>query len=143
MKYKIEINGDLSEDILVYAKKDSPILERIEALLAEAGGGVFGYREDLVQRLDGDGVWCFFVEDGRVYAKADDGRWLVKERLYRLEELFSDRFVKINQSCLVNISKIARFEVSFGGALRVILKNGYKDYVSRRQLKVVKERLGF
>jgi len=38
---------------------------------------------------------------------------------------------------------IKKFDVSFGGALTVIFKNGYTDYVSRRQMKIVKERIGF
>ena len=69
-------------------------------------------------------------------------RLQLKMRLYQLEEKFSDRFVKINQSCLVNMDKIARFDASIGGALMVTLKNGYKDYISRRQVKAVKDRVG-
>ena len=56
--------------------------------------------------------------------------------------LFNDNFIYINQSCLINISKIKCFDVNFSGALNVILKFGYSDYVSRRQVKNVKVRLG-
>ena len=51
-------------------------------------------------------------------------------------------FVKINQSCIVNVNKIERFDTSVSGTLKVSLKNGYTDYVSRRQLKPIKERIG-
>ena len=64
-------------------------------------------------------------------------------RLYQLEELLDASFVKINQSSIVNVKKIERFEASIGGALLVILQNGHRDYVSRRQVKAVKERIGF
>ena len=43
---------------------------------------------------------------------------------------------------MINVSKIKLFDVNFGGALKVILKSGYSDYVSRRQVKNVKEWLG-
>ena len=43
---------------------------------------------------------------------------------------------------LINIDKIKRFDASLSGFLLVTLKNGYSDYVSRRNLKNVKERLG-
>ena len=56
--------------------------------------------------------------------------------------MMSEDFLKINQSCIVSIDRIERFDVTPGGALTVIMKNGYKDYVSRRQMKAVKERLG-
>ena len=63
-------------------------------------------------------------------------------RLWQLEELLGEEFLKINQSCLANVSRIKRFRASFGGSLLVSFACGYEDYVSRRQLKQVKERMG-
>ena len=63
-------------------------------------------------------------------------------RLYSIEEKLSEDFIKINQSTVINIKKIQRFDVSVTGTLKVIMKNGYTDYVSRRRIKNVKERLG-
>ena len=85
---------------------------------------------------------CFSVSDSKVYALTDNDRFFVKERIYELEAMLGEGFVKINQSCLVNASKIKKFESSIGGSLSVILEGGYKDYISRRQLKAVKERMG-
>ena len=51
-------------------------------------------------------------------------------------------FVRINQSCIANINQIKKFSASFNGFLQVHFKNGYIDYVSRRELKNVKERVG-
>ena len=142
MKYKIEIAPDQTEDLVIYAKEDSETLGRIKAMLSELDASVYGYGSDTAVKLVAEDVYCFFTEGSRIYAECDGGRLLVKERLYQIEEIFSDSFVKINQSCLVNVSKIKKFESSIGGSLKVILKNGYKDYISRRQLKAVKRRLG-
>ncbi len=143
MKYKIEIKSGQSEDFLVYAKQQSQTLDKIKSLLSESDEAIFGYSDGDAVKLDSSNIYCFFVEAGKVYAMTDEGKLQIKDRLYRLEELFSDIFVKINQSCLVNVRKIKRFDASIGGSLSVVLKNGYKDYVSRRQLKTVKERIGF
>ena len=59
-----------------------------------------------------------------------------------MEKKLPENFVKINQSCIANIDKINRFDASFSGTLKLIFKNSYTDYVSRRQLKTVKERIG-
>ena len=56
--------------------------------------------------------------------------------------MIDDTFIYINQGCLANINLIDRFDASIGGTLLIIFKSGYKDYVSRRQLKKIKERLG-
>ena len=58
-----------------------------------------------------------------------------------IEEMLDESFVKINQSCLGNVKKIARFDASIGGSLMVTFRNAHRDYVSRRQLKTVKERM--
>ena len=59
------------------------------------------------------------------------------------EEKVDKNFVRLNQSCLGNIRKIAHFDASIGGTLMVTFQNAHRDYVSRRQLKTVKERIGF
>ena len=88
-------------------------------------------------------VICFSVENGKLYAITGGEKLRLRMRLYQLEEILDPSFVKINQSAVVNVKKIERFEVSIGGALQVILQNGHRDYVSRRQVKAVKERVGF
>ena len=66
----------------------------------------------------------------------------IKTRLYVIEEKLPENFIKINQSCIANINQIERFNASISGTLKIRFKNGYTDYVSRRQLKNVKERIG-
>ena len=85
---------------------------------------------------------CFFIEGKRLYASLDRGNALIKRRLYEIENILDNDFIKINQSTIANVKKIERFSVSFGAALTVHFKNGKRDYVSRRQVKAVKERLG-
>lgn len=62
--------------------------------------------------------------------------------MYQIEEMNLASFIKINQSCLANKKKIKKFESTIGGSLRVVFKNGYIDYIARRELKNVKERMG-
>ena len=82
------------------------------------------------------------MQNSKVYAITYEGRYQLRCRLYQLEEKLPQNFVKLNQSCIGNVKKIQRFNASFGGSLSVEFKNGYKDYVSRRQMKAVKERFG-
>lgn len=142
MKCKIIIDAEREEEIIVYAKKSSSLTAAIERLAREEDSAWIGYGEDTIVPLDPKDVFCFSVEGGKVYAYLEKERLQMKSRLYQLEERLPADFIKINQSCLVNTKKIARFDVSISGALRVIFSNGHSDYVSRRQLKLVKERFG-
>ena len=142
MKFQLIIDPEREEEIVVFAHEKSELVRRIEAISKEPLQDLLGYKEEEIRRLDPENVSCFFVEGGRVWAETADGRYYLKERLYRLEEAFSDVFLKINQSCLVNVRKIKRFESTIGASLVVVLEGGHRDFVSRRQLKIVKERMG-
>ena len=141
MKCTVVIDKKREQEVVIYAHKRTELINRIEALAAEEAEFV-GYndREAVLMRFDD--VFCFCSEDNRVFALCQNERLRLKERLYKIEESLPSDFVRINQSCIANIKKIARFDTSISGTLRVVFKNGYTDYVSRRQLKNVKERLG-
>ena len=143
MKYNLIIEPEREEEVIVYAHKRSELTDRIEAVVISENEELIGYTEQGVIRLDLSDVYAFTVEDSKVYALTEREKMALKLRLYQLEERFPYEFLKINQSCLVNVKMIKRFDSSIGGSLMVELKNGYRDYVSRRQLKAVKERIGF
>ena len=142
MKCKIIIDADREEEVVVYAKAPSAFTAEIERLAKEEDLVWIGYGEDTIVPLDPKDVLCFSAEVGKIYAYLEKEKLQIKCRLYQLEERLPGEFIKINQSCLVNTKKIARFDVSISGTLRVVFANGYSDYVSRRQLKAVKERFG-
>lgn len=142
MKCTVIIDADREEEILIYAHEKSALIEQIENLVQDYGTRLIGYREDRITELCPAELECLTVEQGKVVAVTKEGTWRLRRRLYELEQQLSTDFIRINQSCIVNKKRIDRFEASLGGALKVILKSGYADYVSRRQLKNVKERLG-
>lgn len=141
MKFSLFIDANREEEVQVFAHAKSPLTDRIEQLVNEQGE-LFGFCEQTTVRLHIEQIECFFSEGERVFAQTADARWQVRGRLYQLEQQYAARFVRINRSCLVAPDAIERFDAVFSGALRVTLKSGYCDYVSRRQLRQVKERLG-
>lgn len=142
MKFKLIIDENCEEEIIVRAKKESDFTRELEIFVKSNEPEIFGYGERSIVKLSPADVYAFAVEDGKVFAHTAREKLLVQKRLYKIEEIAGERFVKINQSCIVNVAGIERFEATFGGSLMVVMKNGYRDYVSRRQMKAVKERIG-
>lgn len=142
MKLQIVIDSNRDEEIIVYAHNKSPLVIEIEELVNSHSVDLIGYTENETVKLSLNDLYCFFTEDNKVYALTENEKYRLKSRLYQLEENLNNNFVKINQSCIANIKKIDRFKATVGGSLTVIFKNGYVDFVSRRNLKNVKERLG-
>ena len=143
MKYTIIIDKNREEEVIIYAKEKSTLTDEIERLVSDNNIELIGYDKNSEGvKLTADEVYCFTVEDNKIFAITEKDKLRIKNRLYQLEEFLPEYFVKINQSCVANIRKIARFDTSVSGTLLIKFKNGYKDYVSRRQMKAVKERLG-
>ena len=143
MKCTTIIDKNREEEIIIYLHERSELSDKIERLVLESDTELFGYLDRSIVKLDPKEIFCFFIEDGKVFAGIKDKNLRIMRRLYEIEQTFGTDFLKINQSCLINKEKIEKFDVTLGGALRVTLKNGYSDYISRRQLKSVKERLNF
>ena len=142
MKHTTIIDPHHEEEVVIYAGKRTREIEELERYLDRMSTELMGYGEDgQILPLRPAEIHCFIVEDGRVCALTDREKLTVRLPLYAIEEMLTEDFVRINQSCLGSIRKIARFDASIGGALMVTFGNGHRDYVSRRQLKNVKERM--
>ena len=141
MKITIITDKTKDEEIIIRVHEKTELIEKIEKLANETSDGFIGYKENEAMMLDINDINCFITENNKVFAMTDE-KLLIKERLYKVEEKLDDNFIKINQSCLANIKKIVKVQATFSGSLSVVFRNGYTDYISRRNLKNVKERLG-
>ena len=142
MKCRVVIDKEREEEVVIYSHEENGFTDKIKSFVESLSVGFVGYDGAEVKPLTASEIFCFSIDRGKIYAFTEKRRFEIKQRLYEIEEQLGRDFIKINQSCIVSVDKIERFKVSIGGALLVILKNGYKDYISRRQLKTVKQRVG-
>ena len=140
MKIKIFIDKDRDEEIIVYAHDKNELVDKIERLV-KGSGSIVAKRDRVSYNIDLCDVVCFTSDDNKVFAHAGKEKLEVDEKIYELEESLPENFLKINKSCIANIDKIKSFDATVTGTLAVNFKNGYRDFVSRRRMKHVKERL--
>ena len=142
MKCYTYINETEEDKVLIYSKERTKFVDEIESLVESTNIDLTGtYNEEII-KINVNDVSCFISENNKVYALINEKKYQIKQRLYQIEEMNLQSFIKLNQSCIANKNKIKKFESTIGGALKVIFKNGYIDYISRRELKNVKERMG-
>ena len=142
MKFRLIIDENRDEEVIVYSHEKTKLIEDIENLISENNFELTGFIDREAVKFNLAEVFCFISENNKVFAVCENEKFRLRERLYQLEEKLPENFVKINQSCIANVKKIKKFDTSFTGMLKVIFKNGYTDYVSRRNVKNIKERLG-
>ncbi len=142
MKCRVIIDNARDEEIIIYVHKKTPLIDEIERMATGECQELIGFCDNEIIKLDVKDVFCFTLDNGKLFAVCENEKYFLKTRLYNVEETLDKNFIKINQSSIANINKIQKFDASISGTLKVIFKNGYIDYVSRRNIKKIKERLG-
>ncbi len=86
----------------------------------------------------------FYGQDKGVFAQHESGEvYSLRLRLYELEERLDGRtFVRISHSEIVNLKKITALDLSLGGTIKMTLSGGGVCWVSRRNVKKLKDALG-
>lgn len=146
MKFNLIITKE-EESITLCVHKRTPLTDKIEELvnndeLTIDGININGYLDKDIVPLKLEKISRFYAEDDKCYASVDNKTYQIRKRLYQIEEILPSYFIRINKSSIININFIKRFNTSWTANVFVELKDGVKDYISRRQLKNVKERLG-
>ena len=82
------------------------------------------------------------IENERTIIYCQKDKYLSSKRLYQLEEQLGKGFMKISKSTIINLSHIKCVEPSFKGMMSLVMKNGCKEYISRKYLPDFKRYLG-
>ena len=143
MKYKLVIDKNAEEEIVVTAHAPSSLTEEIENLVCSFSGEdfVMGHRDDEMRKLKFSEIECITVLERKVIAVDIAGNhYRLHERLRDLEQILPSYFIRINKSSLANEHRIARFVAVFSGGVDAVFQCGYRDYVSRRCFAEIRRR---
>lgn len=145
MKFFLVVDENKEPSVVVTCKKVTPVVSKIQELCKQFDCDenlLYGFSNGEIVPLDISQVDCFYTRNNKIYAQVGSEEYLTKLRIKQVLEMVDDSFIKINQGCVVNSCSIKNFAVSFGCSLKVVLKNGFSDYVSRREITNIKRRFG-
>ena len=147
MKLNIQIDAEAKEPELVittaYMTEEVNRVVEFVSGLDDVSTILCGIRKDKVDLLDQEAIVKIYAEDGKVFAKTDEGSYQMRLSLYEAEErLDSSKFVRISNSEIVNLKKVNSLDLSFVGTICMELSNGEVSYVSRRYVSKIKKVLG-
>lgn len=87
-------------------------------------------------------VLYFESVDNRIYLYTEKDVLEIKQRLYELEYLLSDKdFIRISKSQIVNIQKIASLKPELNRTILATMCNGEKLSISRKYVKPLRNLL--
>lgn len=141
MKFRIEIDEDLPEEIVLRAPAVTEEISRLQTAIAQALSQKaeialsIGEREYYVPCGE---ILFFETADRRVSAHTAEHMFFSNLKLCEPEELLPRTFVRASKSCLVNTSQISSINHSLTGASEILFKRANKKvYASRMYYKLV------
>lgn len=143
VEVKIDENCTDPKIIIVTDKMTDEIGTLVQSLSASYPNVIAGFSGDEVRLLEESEIVRIFAVKQKVYAQTVNREYILRPRLYELEERLDKRlFVRISNSEIVNLKKIVRLDLSMSGTICVELNNQTTTYVSRRYVTKIKQALG-
>lgn len=142
MKIQLQVDEKYQElEVEIRTPQYDQHVEQIMRQL-QAPQKIEAYRDQKIHMLHVNDIIYIYSEAGKVYFQTEVEELLTKLKLYEVEKIFSNDFVRINKSMLVNINHIQHIELNILNATRLVLSYDFTVPVSRNYLKLLKQRLG-
>jgi two-component system response regulator LytT len=142
MKVEVKISDDVLETYaVIYTNRMSEEVNKIVEQFNTGRDIVTALKDEKIVVLRPEEICMIRMESEKVVIYGKNSTYKSGKRLYELEEQLGSDFMRISKSVIINLKFLDSMEPSFNGML-VVLKNGCKDYVSRKYLPDLKKYLG-
>lgn len=145
MQVEIRIDSSCSEPkvIILTASMTEEVNNLVQKLSENNPRIISGSKNGRIEILEQNDLFKIYAGNGKVFAVTDNGEYILRLRLYEIEErLNPSQFARISNSEIVNLKKVKNFDLSFSGTICVELMDGTTAYVSRRYVQKIKKILG-
>ena len=144
MKVSIDLSPEYKEPYaVIHTDKVTDEIMRIVEMFGSNETPVTALQnEEEIVILKPREIYMVRVEGGDTLIYGERQKYRSRKRLYELAEILGKQFMQISKTTLINLSYIDSIEPGFSGTMLMKLKNGNKDYVSRKYLPEFKRYLG-
>ncbi len=144
MKVSIDLSAEYKEPYaVIHTDKVTDEITRIIDIFSNNDTPVTALQnEEEIVVLKPDEIFMVRIESGDTVIYGDKQKYRSRKRLYELAEILGKKFMQISKTTLINLSYVDSIEPGFSGTMLLKLKNGNKDYVSRKYLPDFKRYLG-
>lgn len=144
MKVSIDLSAEYKEPYaVIHTDKVTDEITRIIDIFSNNDTPVTALQnEEEIVVLKPDEIFMVRIEGGDTVIYGDKQKYRSRKRLYELAEILGKKFMQISKTTLINLSYVDSIEPGFSGTMLLKLKNGNKDYVSRKYLPDFKRYLG-
>lgn len=147
MKVRIEVDSQIEEDeVIIKCKELTKTIQTIQENITKSSPKVnlVFYQNNVEYYLPLNAI-LFFETTGKgteIDAHTENDLYKIKHKLYELEELLPNYFIRASKSMILNVNHIYSIEKNLTASSIVQFKRTHKQvYVSRKYYKQVKEKI--
>jgi DNA-binding LytR/AlgR family response regulator len=142
MKVLVTIDKEISEtQVEIKCSELSEDIKDLERMISLHVFAISGKQEGRFYPLHPRHIYYFDAMDHKVFAYTKDEVYEVSYKLYQLEEMFAQYFLRVNKNTLVNPRVIKSFQSSINGRMEAQLLNQDKLVISRMYVANLKAML--
>lgn len=145
MRIRIEINEGADDDeIVIRCREFNKSIQKIQESILEISSQInlIFYKDQTEYFLPLESILFFETSDKGIDAHTVDDFYSIKNKLYELENILPNNFVRVSKSTILNINHIYSIEKNITSTSVVRFMKTHKQvYVSRNYYKKLRERL--
>ncbi len=143
MRVEIKLQKNIPEPYaVIYTERITDEIQKVTNAIESMGRVVTAVLDDKIIVINTADVYMTRVEDDKTIIYCSDKKYVSRKRLCELEKVLGVDFMRISKTTLIHLEYISRVEPSFNGMMLLTMKNGCKDYISRKYLPDFKRYLG-
>ena len=143
MKLELNIDEKVKETLVVVsANKIDKEVQNLINYIEYSSEYLIGIVEDKASIIEIGEIIRVYIEDRKTFVVTLKDTYVVKKKLYEVENMVTRNFIKISQSEIANIKFIKNLDFSNTGTIVIKYKNSDISYVSSRMIKEFKLKLG-
>ena len=140
MSIVFRIDNNIDEDIVILYKKRNDVVNNLEKYCNNIK--MIFYKREQEYYLDLNEIIFFETDITSISAHTINDVYNIKYKLYELEQMLPNNFIRVSKSTIVNINSIRSINRNITSSSLIEFYNTYKKiYVSRFYYKNLKERL--
>lgn len=143
MKVNINIDENLVEDRAeFYLQEMTDKITRIAKELTNDNSRLWCYKNSDIISVKYEEIILIQSENNILMVYTDEDSYEYHGRLYQVKDELPNMFIEASRSAIFNYQKIDHLEILGSGMIDVILENQMRVGISRRKIRILKERLG-
>lgn len=146
MKVELIIDEENTNDVItIKCNEYTSDIQRIHTWLQQFENKqkrIIGLNRGIEYYLELRHIAYFETDADVVFAHTLKKDFIIKQRLYELEKVLPNQFMRVSKSTILNLNYLYAIETTLGGPHRIDLQNTEKNvYVSRKYYPLLKEKL--